>query len=92
MPPPTPLQPNTTVIDLRPGAEPLPFPAVKLTLEAIEEGQYGLSDQGFYLVVCDRGTRAVLAARYLRADGLKAQAWQGTLEDLEEALGRVAEE
>ena len=74
---------DATVIDLRAEAlrlrDPLPHPrVVPLTLEEIEDGGHGLSVQGGpFVVVCERGARAGLAARYLRADGLDAHAWEG---------------
>ena len=76
------------LIDLRPAAErlaaPLPGPRVTaLTLAQIEDGEHGLTPAaGPLLVVCSRGTQADLAARYLRSDGLDAQAWRGTVAEL----------
>lgn len=66
-----------TVIDLRRpeerGRSPIPG-SIVLTLEEIEDGAHGLrAEQGPFTVVCNSGTRADLAARYLRADGLDAQ-------------------
>ncbi|SEJ22337.1 hypothetical protein SAMN04488058_10531 [Deinococcus reticulitermitis] len=66
-----------TVIDLRRPEEreraPLPG-SVALTLEEIEDGAHGLRpEQGPFTVICTLGTRADLAARYLRADGLDAR-------------------
>lgn len=80
-----------TIVDLRAEAErlarPLP-PGIRsrsLSLDTIEEGQHGLSPgSGTYLVVCQQGSRAALAARYLRADGLNAEAWRGPPEELAE--------
>lgn len=71
------------LIDLRPAAQreqkPLPD-AATLTLEQIEDGEHGLRpEQGPFVVLCERGTQADLAARYLRADGLDAKA--GVLAD-----------
>ncbi len=75
---------NVTVIDLRAEAlrqccEPLAHPnVISLTLEQIEDAQHGLTPQhGPLLVVCERGSRSALAARYLRADGLDARHWEG---------------
>ncbi len=75
------LPPHATLIDLRSEAQrqqkPLPG-ALVLTLDAIEDGTHGLNAaQGPFLVICDHGARAGLAARYLRADGLEAEPWTG---------------
>lgn len=84
-----------TILDLRPaplrGAAPLPVPlpiSVRpLTLEDIEEGTHGLTAADApILVVCERGTRSALAARYLRADGLDATHWVGSWAELLESL------
>ena len=49
-----------------------------MTLAQIEEGEHGLSaDDGPLIVVCERGVRSTLAARFLRADGLEAVALPG---------------
>lgn len=87
------MSPNgKTIVDLRAErlrlAEPLPAQnVIPLTLEAIEDGQHGLSAAlGPILVVCERGPRAALAARYLRADGLDAEYWRGTWQELRQAL------
>ncbi|WP_412029244.1 rhodanese-like domain-containing protein [Deinococcus yunweiensis] len=75
-----------TVIDLRPDdlrtAQPLgpltTLPVVPVTLDAIEQGTHSLATLTAPLVVvCERGVRSGLAARYLRADGLDAQAYPG---------------
>lgn len=73
------LTPGVTVVDLRPPelrlADPLKLnvPVRAVTLEQIEAGTHGLTpDLGPLLVVCERGVRSGLAARYLRADGLDA--------------------
>ena len=76
--------PHATLVDLRTEAQrqqkPLPG-ALVLTLDAIEAGTHGLSAaHGPVLVVCNHGARAGLAARYLRADGLDAEAWTGKWE------------
>lgn len=45
-----------------------------VSLEQIEAGTHGLTPaHGPLLVVCERGVRSALAARYLRADGLDAE-------------------
>ncbi|GGK19912.1 hypothetical protein GCM10008955_11640 [Deinococcus malanensis] len=83
-----PLPDPVTVVDLRPDdlrqAQPLEGPGVLvivLSLQAIEDGQHGLSQHsGPLLVVCERGVRSGLAARYLRADGLDAQAHPGGID------------
>ncbi|MEF2279997.1 rhodanese-like domain-containing protein [Deinococcus sp. YIM 134068] len=81
-----PLSDGVTVIDLRPEdlrrREPLdrltPLPVRAVPLDAIEDGTHGLSaDLGPLVVVCERGVRSGLAARYLRADGLEATAYPG---------------
>jgi len=80
------LDPQHLVIDLRPeplrAAEPLsallPNPSRAVTLAQIEEGEHGLSaDDGPLIVICERGVRSTLAARFLRADGLEAAALPG---------------
>ncbi|GHF30007.1 rhodanese-related sulfurtransferase [Deinococcus metalli] len=87
-----------TVIDLRPddlrAAQPLdgliPLPVVAVTLDAIEEGQHALAPLTAPLVVvCERGVRSGLAARYLRADGLDAHAYPGGVPALLRELGRT---
>lgn len=81
-----------TVVDLRSDAarQAEPLPAVRLvvlSLDAIEDGQHSLKpEHGPLLVVCERGPRSSLAARYLRADGLQAEHWQGTPQELKQAL------
>ncbi|EYB67740.1 putative rhodanese sulfurtransferase [Deinococcus phoenicis] len=81
-----PLPGGVTLIDLRPEdlrrAEPLsrltPLPVRAVTLDAIEDGTHGLSAAlGPLLVICERGVRSGLAARYLHADGLDARAYPG---------------
>ena len=48
-------------------------------MDDIEEGRHTLTPAGGpYLVICERGAHAGLATRYLRADGLQAEAWKGT--------------
>ena len=90
------LTPDLTLIDLRAEAarraEPLPHTggrrALILSLDEVEEGAHGLTPaSGPLLVVCERGTRSQLAARYLRADGLDAQAWPGGWASFVAALG-----
>ena len=80
------LDPRHLVIDLRPDAlreaEPLsaltPNPSRAVTLAQIEEGEHGLSAaDGPLVVICERGVRSTLAARFLRADGLEAAAFPG---------------
>lgn len=91
-----PLPDPISVVDLRPDdlrvAQPLEGLGVRViavSLQAIEDGQHGLSqDLGPLLVVCERGVQSVLAARYLRADGLDAQAHPGGIDALLPALGR----
>lgn len=82
--PPPRLAPDLTLVDLRDAAQrradPLPGGrrVLALGLEEIEDGAHGLTPgSGPVLVVCARGTHSQLAARYLRADGLDAQAWPG---------------
>lgn len=85
-----------TVVDLRPDdlrrAQPLDGLGVRvraISLQTIEDGQHGLTrDHGALLVVCERGVQSVLAARYLRADGLDAQAQPGGIDALLLALRR----
>ena len=81
-----PLPATGTLIDLRPddlrAAQPLtglsPLPVVHITLDAIEEGIHQLRNLTPPLtVICERGVRSGLAARYLRADGLDASAYPG---------------
>lgn len=76
------IPPDATLIDLRPealrAAQPLGQyvnnPVLAVTLEAIEEGHHSLATvPGPLLVICERGVRSGLAARYLRADGLDAE-------------------
>ncbi|MCD0162779.1 MULTISPECIES: rhodanese-like domain-containing protein [unclassified Deinococcus] len=91
---PAPLPDGVTLIDLRP--EPLRRPLLSgltaqpvrvVSLDDIETGAHGLTrDLGPLLVVCERGVRSALAARYLRADGLDADAYPGGVPALQEAL------
>ncbi|ACO46029.1 rhodanese-like domain-containing protein [Deinococcus deserti] len=89
-----PLPEPVTVVDLRPEdlrrAQPLDglgLRVVAISLQAIEDSQHGLTrDQGALLVVCERGVRSSLAARYLRAEGLDAQAQPGGIDALLLAL------
>lgn len=76
------IPPHATLIDLRPdalrAAQPLEGHVenrvLAVSLEAIEEGTHDLARvPGPLLVVCERGVRSGLAARYLRADGLDAE-------------------
>ena len=56
-------------------------------MDDIEEGRHTLTPAGGpYLVICERGAQAGLAARYLRADGLQAEAWKGNPAELQQAL------
>ncbi|MFC4452733.1 rhodanese-like domain-containing protein [Deinococcus sonorensis] len=85
------------LIDLRPEPlrvrgplEPLvPNRVRAVTLEQIEAGTHGLTpDLGPLLVICERGIRSGLAARFLRSDGLDAEAYPGGVPALLEALQR----
>ena len=72
-----PLLTDPLLIDLRSpeerAARPLRVPSRALSSDAIEDSAHGLGpEDGPLTVVCSRGTRADLAARYLRADGLDA--------------------
>ncbi|PTA69359.1 rhodanese-like domain-containing protein [Deinococcus arcticus] len=87
---------GVTLIDLRPAAlraaEPLaaltPAPVRVLSLDEIEAGTHGLSPaHGPLLVLCERGVRSGLAAQYLRADGLDAQAYPGGVPALQAGQG-----
>lgn len=94
MTPPDSLPAGVTLIDLRP--EPLRRPLLPdltahtvrvVSLDDIENGSHGLTrDLGPLLVVCERGVRSALAARYLRADGLDADAYPGGVPALLAAL------
>ena len=84
------------LIDLRPEdlrlREPLealiPLPVRAVSLDQIEEGTHGLKpDFGPLLVICERGVRSGLAARYLQADGLEARAYPGGVPALRRARG-----
>lgn len=86
--------PRHLIIDLRPDAlrqaEPLsaltPNPSRVVTLAQIEEGEHGLTPADSPLVViCERGVRSTLAARFLRADGLEAVAFPGGVPALRQA-------
>ncbi|MFC4425467.1 rhodanese-like domain-containing protein [Deinococcus navajonensis] len=85
-----------TLVDLRPEAlrrgrplDALGLPVIALQLQAIEDGEHGLSrEHGPLLVVCERGARSGLAARYLQADGLDAQAHPGGVDALLAAFKR----
>ncbi|MDO4263169.1 MAG: rhodanese-like domain-containing protein [Deinococcus sp.] len=87
---------HVTLIDLRPQelrfAEPLerllPGHAVRaVALAAIEQGQHGLTPaDGPLLVLCERGLRSPLAARFLQADGLSAEVYPGGVPALKRAL------
>lgn len=81
-----PLPEGVTVLDLRPPelrfAQPLEKltarPVLAVSLQQIEDGEHGLTaETGPLLVICERGVRSGLAAKYLRADGLEAQAYPG---------------
>lgn len=96
LPPSPALAPDLTIIDLRAEAarraEPLSDPGgrrvLPLGLDEVEDGAHGLTPaSGPLLVVCERGARSQLAARYLRADGLDAQAWPGGWASFVTALG-----
>ena len=87
--------PDLTVIDLRnealrlaqPLGELIPNPVRALSLEQIEEGEHGLgAADGPLLVICERGVRSGLAARFLRADGLDAAAYTGGVPALRAAV------
>ena len=78
--------PDLTIIDLRtealrlaqPLAPLVPNRVRALSLEQIEAGGHGLeAADGPLLVICERGVRSGLAARFLRADGLDAAAYTG---------------
>ncbi|AWT35459.1 rhodanese-like domain-containing protein [Deinococcus arenae] len=86
---------GATVIDLRPedlrAAEPLSdltaLPVRAVSLQAIEDGAHGLTpDLGPLVVICERGVRSGLAARYLSADGLDARAYPGGVPALRAVL------
>lgn len=75
-----------TLIDLRSAelrfAQPLDgvvaLPVVIVSLDSIENGTHALATLPPPLtVICERGVRSGLAARYLRADGLDAHAYPG---------------
>lgn len=84
-------------IDLRPAAlrEAEPLSALianssrALSLTQIEEGQHGLSAaDGKVVVICERGIRSTLAARFLRSDGVDARAYLGGIPALRAVLAR----
>lgn len=87
---------QVTLIDLRPQelrfADPLErllpqHPVRAVSLAAIEQGQHGLTPaDGPLLVLCERGVRSPLAARFLEADGLDAQVYPGGVPALKRAL------
>lgn len=92
---------GVTLIDLRPAElrlrEPLSgltsLPVVAVSLDTIEEGTHGLSaDLGPLVVICERGARSGLAARYLQADGLQASAYPGGVPALRRALQEATAE
>lgn len=92
---------GVTLIDLRPAElrlrEPLAglisLPIVAVSLDAIENGTHGLNaDLGPLVVICERGVRSGLAARYLQADGLQASAYPGGVPALCRALQGAAAE
>ncbi|MDV6376120.1 rhodanese-like domain-containing protein [Deinococcus arenicola] len=77
---------GVTVVDLRPPelrfAQPLErltdLPVLAVSLDQIEDGAHGLTPEtGPLVVICERGIRSGLAAKYLRADGLDAAAYPG---------------
>lgn len=87
---------GVTLIDLRVQElrvrEPLSalsdLPALAVTLDAIEDGTHGLSpDLGPLVVICERGVRSGLAARYLQSDGLEATAYPGGIPALRREFG-----
>ncbi len=87
--------PAQLIVDLRAAplreAEPLaallPNPIRAVSLDDIEEGRHALSAaDGPLLVICERGVRSTLAARFLRADGLEAQAYAGGVPALRRAV------
>ncbi|AZI42198.1 rhodanese-like domain-containing protein [Deinococcus psychrotolerans] len=58
-----------------------------LSLAQIEEGQHGLtSADGPVVVICERGIRSSLAVRFLRSDGVDAQAYEGGVLAMKQAL------
>ncbi|MBZ9712952.1 rhodanese-like domain-containing protein [Deinococcus multiflagellatus] len=93
---PPPLPDGVTIIDLRPAAlraaEPLESlterPVLAVSLDEIEAGSHRLTPaQGPLVVICERGVRSTLAAEYLRADGLDAQAYPGGVPALRSGQG-----
>lgn len=91
-----PLTGAVTVIDLRPAdlrlREPLerwtPHPVRAVSLDDIESGAHGLhAELGPLVVICERGARSGLAARYLQADGLDALAYAGGVPALKREAG-----
>lgn len=90
-----PLPEDVTVVDLRPAdlraADPLePWlarPVTAVSLDDIEQGRHLLTPVlGPLVVVCERGVRSTLAARYLRADGLDATPYPGGVPALKAAM------
>ncbi len=87
-----PIPAGVTVVDLRaaelrfrePLEKLLPNPVTPLSLDAIENGQHNLT--GEVVVVCERGVRSPLAARYLQADGVRATHYPGGVPALKRAL------
>lgn len=89
------LAPSLTLIDLRADAARRAAPlhasgdrrVLLLSLDEVEDGTHGLTPaSGPLLIVCERGTRSQLAARYLRADGLDVQSWPGSWASFAAAL------
>lgn len=78
---------GVTLLDLRPAplraAQPLELllphhRLVSISMEEIEDARHGLTPaDGPLLVVCERGVRSQLAARFLRSDGLSAESYPG---------------
>ncbi|CAM3804107.1 rhodanese-like domain-containing protein [Deinococcus frigens] len=91
-----PLPEGVTVLDLRPAelrfAQPLEkltaLPVLAVSLQQIEDGVHGLTTEtGPLLVICERGVRSGLAAKYLRADGLAVEAYPGGVPALLREVG-----
>lgn len=58
-----------------------------LTLDDIERGEHGLrGDPREVVVICERGLRSSLAAKYLQADGVPAGHYPGGVPALRRAL------
>lgn len=89
---------GVTLLDLRPeplrAAQPLGallphHRLVTLSLDEIEDARHGLTPaDGPLLVLCERGVRSQLAARFLRADGLNAESYPGGVPALLRELPR----